>query len=262
LSGRKWSVTDREHLLKWREERDQEAGNALVVRFIPLVDYVVNRLSIGLPETVHKSDLKSLGLQGLLDAFEKFDPDRGLQFETYANFRIRGAIIDGLRQNDWVPRSVRDKARKIEEAFIQIEQENLRSAEDGEVSERLGMTVDELNQVLVSASLSAMISIDEPVYDDEEHQVDRYNLIMNNQADSPELHMNRQILKETLSEAIDRLPEKEKVVVSFVYFEDLNLTEIAHILNLSTSRISQLHSKAMLRLRAALHKEQLASNGT
>lgn len=260
MSGRKWLESDQENLTKWKVERDQVAGNALVVKFIPLVDYVVNRISVSLPDTVHKSDLKSLALQGLLDALEKFDPERGLQFETYASFRIRGAIIDGLRQSDWVPRSVRDKARRIEEAYIQLEQEKLRTIKDEEVCELLGMTHEELSQVLVSASLSSMISIDEPVYDDEEHQADRYNIISNGLADSPEAHINEQILKDALSNVIDRLPEKEKIVVSFVYFEDLNLTEIAEILGLSTSRISQLHSKAMLRLKAAMQKERMAPN--
>lgn len=255
MAAKKWSQKDLNIWSKWKEQHDQDAGNQLVEKYIPLVDFVVNRLSVSLPDTVQKSDLKSLGLQGLLDAIDKFEIKRGLQFETYATFRIRGSIIDGLRKNDWVPRSVRDKSRKIEEAYIKLEQEKLRSVTDEEISEYLGLRTDEVNQVLVEASMAAMISFDEPIFDEEEHQIDRYNFTIDSNADSPEKSMDEQVLKETLAQGIERLPEQEKIVISLVYYEDMNLTEVASILNLSTSRISQLHSKGMLRLKSVLVKE-------
>ena len=259
----KWSEEDEINWRKWKDERDPEAGNVLVRKYLPLVDYVVHRLALHLPHTVQKGDLKSLGLQGLLDALDKFDLQRGLQFETYANFRIRGAIMDGLRQNDWIPRSVRDKARKIEEAYTVLEQKKQRSVTDREISEFLGLSEREVNQVLADASLSIMISVDEPLYDEEEHEIGRYNMIVNTNAESPEIYLDEQLLKETLAEAIDRLPEKEKIVVSLAYFDDMTFTEIAEILDLSTSRISQLHSKAICRLKAALSTErEFVSSGS
>lgn len=239
---------------KWQEEKDPEAGNYLVSTYLPLVDYVVHRFSISLPHTVQKDDIRSFGFNGLLDALDKFDLERGLQFETYASFRIRGAIIDGLRQIDWVPRSVRDKVRKIEEAYTVLEQEKLRSVTDEEISDYLGMSIEEINQALVDASFSTLISIDEPIYDEEDHQTGRYNLIKNTQSESPEKHMHEQFVKATLADVISRLPEKEKIVISLFYFEELSLTQIAEILGLSTSRISQLHSKAIMRLKGVLNK--------
>jgi RNA polymerase sigma factor for flagellar operon FliA len=256
LTNKKSNTQDLYNWKKWKEEKDQEAGNAIVSKYLPLVDYVVHRLSISLPQTVQKDDLKSFGFNGLLDAIEKFDLDRGLQFETYASWRIKGAIIDGLRQNDWVPRSVRDKVRKIEEAYSILEQEQLRSVSDQEVSQFLGISEEEVNRVIVDASLSTIASIDEPVYDDEDHQIGRYNMIKNLSAESPDNHIHQQFVKDILASVIDRLPEKEKIVVSLFYFEEMNLTEIAEILGLSTSRISQLHSKALVRLKAAMSKYQ------
>lgn len=252
--SKKLSKEEVEIWKKWQQEKEPEAGNYLVSTYLPLVDYVVQRFTISLPHCVHQDDLRSFGFQGLLDALDKFDIERGLQFETYASWRIKGAIIDGLRQIDWVPRSVRDKARKIEEAYMILEQENLRSVTDEEVSQFLGMSIAEINQTLADASLSTLISIDEPIYDEEDHQTGRYNMIKNEQAESPEEHLHEQFIKDTLAEVISRLPDKEKIVISLFYFEDLNLTQIAEVLGLSTSRISQLHSKAILRLKAALNK--------
>ncbi|WP_202077132.1 FliA/WhiG family RNA polymerase sigma factor [Caldalkalibacillus salinus] len=241
---------------KWKENKDQEAGNYLVSQYFTLVEYVVNRMAIGLPHSVQRDDLISFGSHGLLDAFDKFDTERGLKFETYASWRIKGAIIDGLRKTDWLPRSVRDKARKIEEAYAKLEQETLRAVTDKEVSAFLGMDEEEINRVLQDTTISSLMSIDEPIYDEEDHQTGRFNMIENEHADKPEEYIHKQYLKDTLATGINKLPEKEKLVVSLFYYEELNLTEIAEVLELSTSRISQLHSKAILRLKNALHQEQ------
>lgn len=257
--SRKWSQEDIENWKKWKEDKDQEAGNYMIRKYIPLVDYVVGKMTITLPHTVQRDDLKSYAFQGLLDAIEKFDLERAVQFDTYAMWRIKGAIIDGLRSSDWLPRSTRDKIRKIEEAYTILEQKELRSVTDYEISQFLGMSEKEVNQVAVDASLSALISIDETNYEDEEYFVTRAAHIINEEADSPEKHIHQQFIKKTIAEVVERLPEKEKIVVSLYYFEELNLTEIANILKLSTSRISQLHSKAILRIQAALvnNKEQI-----
>lgn len=234
----------------WQQQRDPQAGDYLVGRYQPLVDYVIQRFMISLPKTVDKDDIRSFAYEGLLDAFDKFNIERDLKFETYATWRIKGAVIDGLRHSDWLPRSIRDKVKKIERAYAELEQQNNATVTDKEVSEYLGITAAELNKAVSDATLSAMISIDETIYD-ENVQIGKYNTIQNDRAESPERRLSAQQTKESLTIAISRLPEKEKLVVSLCYFEELNLTEIAEVMNVSVSRISQLHSKAMLRLRSA-----------
>jgi len=235
----------------WQKQRDPQAGEYLVERYLPLVEYVIQRFMISLPKTVDKDDIRSLAFEGLLDAFDKFNIERDLKFETYATWRIKGAIIDGLRHSDWLPRSVREKVKKIENAYAVLEQEKNDSVTDEEVSDYLGITKAELNKTVSEAALSTMISIDETSYEDN-HQVGKYAMIQNDRADSPERSLTAKMVKESLSRAIERLPEKEKITVSLCYFEELKLTEIAEVLNVSVSRVSQLHSKAMLRLRPAI----------
>ncbi|MGI2328541.1 FliA/WhiG family RNA polymerase sigma factor [Planococcus sp. YIM B11945] len=234
----------------WQQQRDPEAGEYLVQQYLPLVDFLIQRFMISLPKSVDKDDIRSLAYEGLLDALDKFDIQRDLKFETYATWRIKGAIIDGLRQSDWLPRSVRDKVKKIEKAYALLEQENNASVTDEEVSAYLGITKAELNKTVSEAALSAMVSIDETLYDDDEPS-GKYNMIENDKVVSPERHVTDQVVKAALAQAIDRLPEKEKLVVSLCYYEELKLTEIAEVLSVSVSRISQLHSKAMLRLHGA-----------
>lgn len=247
-------VDEREYWRRWKEERDAVAGNYLVSKYLSLVDYVAGRLMATFPNKISKDELRSLGMEGLLDALNKFDPDRGLKFETYASLRIRGAIIDGLRKDDAVPRTLREKARKIEEAYNKLEQEKLRSVSDEEVCDYLGISVNELHQTLFDVSLAVMVSINETVCDEENHATTRWAVLENPHAENPEELLDEQEMKELLAKAIDQLPEKEKWVITMVYFEELTLTEIAQVLNLSTSRISQLHSKALSRLKEALSK--------
>jgi RNA polymerase sigma factor for flagellar operon FliA len=252
----KQSNDEYENWKRWKDGRDPVAGNYLVSKYLFLVDYVAGRLMATLPDKITKEELRSLGMEGLLDALDKFDPERGLKFETYATLRIKGAIIDGLRKGDVLPRSLREKARKIEEAYLKLEQEKLRSVSDEEVGAYLGISVEELRQTLFDISVSAMVSINETVQDDDNQTTIRWSVLENPHAENPEKRLDEMELKEVLAEAISKLPEKEKWVVSMVYFEELTLTEISKILNLSTSRISQLHSKALLRLKAALEKEK------
>lgn len=237
---------------KWKTVRDSQAGDYLVEKYRHLIDYVIQRFMISLPNTVSKDDIQSFAYEGLLDAIDKFKLDGDFKFETYATWRVKGAIIDGLRQSDWLPRSVREKVKKIEKAYAVLEQQNGKSVTDEEVCHFIGITKAELNKTVSEAALSAMISIDETINDDENDQVGRYNVIKNENAESPEGYLYEQMTKESLAKAIDRLPEKEKLIVTLCYFEELKLTEIAEVLSLSVSRISQLHSKAMLRLNAAI----------
>ncbi|RNF38740.1 FliA/WhiG family RNA polymerase sigma factor [Planococcus salinus] len=250
MVSNKFSTEELDYWEDWKTRRDPEAGDYLVERYLPLVDYVIQRFMINLPKSVEKDDIRSLAYEGLLDAFDKFDIERDLKFETYATWRIKGSIIDGLRRSDWLPRSVRDKVKKVEEAYAILEQQHSQSVTDEEVSRYLGITKAELNKTVSDAALSTMISIDETNYDGQE-QTGKHSILRADAALSPERHVFNQLIKESLSQAIARLPEKEKLVVSLCYFEELKLTEIAEVLSVSVSRVSQLHSKAMLRLHAA-----------
>ena len=226
----------------------------MITQFLPLVDKVANRLAINLPANVDKDDLISYGRFGLLDALTKFDHTRGLQFETYAMWRIRGAMIDGLRENDWIPRTVRDKAKKMEEAYTYLEQQLLRMPTDQEVASYLGISEKELQQLFFETSLATMVSIDEAVGDEEEQKTARHSYIVDEATPRPENVAEAAGLKEVLVSVIDKLPEKERIVVSLFYFEEMTLSEIAEIMSLSPSRISQLHSKALFRLRSTLSR--------
>jgi RNA polymerase sigma factor FliA len=244
----------------WKEEGRSEAKKQLIEVFLPLVEFVSNRLAVGLPKNVSKDDLMSFGIMGLIDAVEKFDYLRGLQFETYASWRIRGSIIDGLRQGDWVPRSVREKAKKVEEAYQKLEQQYLRTVTDEEISSYLQVSVQEFHQMVQDIAITTVCSIDDPIRDEESET--RLSLLVDEKAKNPEFAVNEFFLKEMLAKSIERLTEKERTVISLFYFEDLSLSEIAEVMSLSPSRISQLHSKAILRLRGSLgrFKSQLMQN--
>jgi RNA polymerase sigma factor, FliA/WhiG family len=241
----------------WREEGDLEAKKRLIEQFLPLVDYVTNRMAIGLPKNVLKDDLASNGVMGLIDAIEKFDYCRGLQFETYASWRIRGSIIDGLRQGDWVPRSVREKAKRIEEAYQSLEQKYLRSVSDAEISDYLNISEKEFTTMLHEIAITTVCSLEDPIREEESET--RLSLLVDERAKNPDHKAHEFFLKDSLISGIEKLTEKERTVVSLFYYEELSLSEIAEVMSLSPSRISQLHSKAIVRLRGALakHKDQL-----
>ncbi|MNI25461.1 RNA polymerase sigma-D factor [compost metagenome] len=243
-------LADIELWKQWKEQRWIPARQTLIENYLPLVDYVSGRLAIGLPKSVSKEDLSSFGVMGLIDAVEKFDYARGLQFETYASWRIRGAIIDGLRQGDWVPRSVREKAKKIEEAYQKLEQQYLRTVTDSEISSYLQVSESDFQQMVQDIAITTVCSIDDPIR--EEDSETRLSLLIDERAKNPEYKVNEFFLKESLARAIERLTEKERTVVSLFYFEELSLSEIAEVMCLSPSRISQLHSKAILRLKGSL----------
>jgi RNA polymerase sigma factor FliA len=246
---------------RWKENGDPDARKQLIEHYLPLVDYVSSRMAVGLPKNVTKDDLASNGTMGLIDAIEKFDYQRGLQFETYASWRIRGAMIDGLRQGDWVPRSVREKAKKMEDAYAVLEQRNLRTATDEEVCAYLNINLKEFQQMLQEVAVAAVCSLEDPIREEESET--RLSLLIDEKAVNPESKVHEAYLKDSLVVGIQKLTPKERTVVSLFYYEDLSLSEIAEVMGLSPSRISQLHSKAILRLRAALakQKEQLMYKG-
>lgn len=236
---------------------DAEAKKKLIEKHLKLIDYVVNKLAAGLPRNLSRDDLHSFGVMGLIDAIDKFDYGRGLQFETYATWRIRGAVIDGLRQNDWVPRSVREKSRKLEEAYQALEQQYMRTVSDREVMDYMEMDEREFGRLQQDIAFSNVVSLEDPLKDDDSET--RLSFLIDENAKNPESKIHDLYLKECLAKAIERLTERERTVVSLFYYEDLTLGEIAEVMSLTPSRISQLHSKAVSRLRNALMhaKDQL-----
>lgn len=239
---------------QWKEHGDLESKKQLIEKHLHIVDYVSSRLAIGLPKNVLKDDLYSNGVMGLIDAAEKFDYQRGLQFETYASWRVRGAILDGLRQGDWVPRSVREKAKKIEEGYQQLEQQYLRSVTDAEMSEYLNVSEKEFHHMLQEVAVISLCSLEDPIR--EEDSETRLSVLVDDKAKNPDYKVREFYLQESLTKGIEKLTEKERTVVSLLYYEDLSLSEIAEVMALSPSRISQLHSKAIFRLRGSLEKHR------
>ncbi|MGZ4256514.1 MAG: RNA polymerase sigma factor WhiG [Gaiellaceae bacterium] len=243
----------------WREytkTKDQGVRDRLILTYAPLVKYVAGRLGSGLPAHVDENDLVSYGLLGLIGAIERFDPNRDIKFETYAIARIKGSIIDELRAMDWVPRSVRSRARDIERAIAELERKLHRAPNDQEISEKLGVTVDELNESLSEIGRSSIAALDELWTVSSSggggDQVALIDTIEDTQGPEPQSELAQTELKEALGEAIARLPEREKLVVTLYYYEELTLREIGEVLGVTESRVSQLHTKAILRLKARL----------
>ncbi len=240
-----------------------EAREMLILYYVPLVKYVAGRVSVGLPANVDFDDLVSYGTFGLVDAVEKFDIVRGVKFETYAVARIRGAMIDGLRSVDWVPRSVRQKARDLEKTIAELEARLGRPATDAEVSEALSISIPEYHELLSEVKAVSVASLDEAWSGDpdEEGKLRFGQMIENPDSEDPTLRVEEVEVKQFLSEAIDQLPERERLVVALYYYEALTLKEIGEILGVSESRVSQIHTKAILRLRGRLgrYRQSLVS---
>ena len=242
----------------WREyakSKDQGARDRLILTYAPLVKYVAGRLGSGLPAHVDDDDLISYGLLGLIGAIERYDPDRDVKFETYAIARIKGSIIDELRAMDWVPRSVRSRARDIERAIGELERKLHRAPTDEEIAEKLGVSTDDLNDSLTEIGRSSIAALDELWTISSGGGGDQVALIdtlEDTQGPEPQSELAQTELKEALGEAIARLPEREKLVVTLYYYEELTLREIGEVLGVTESRVSQLHTKAILRLKARL----------
>lgn len=232
--------------LEYSRNRRPETRDKLINHYLSLIKLVAGRIAIGLPHHIDKDDLISNGFFGLLDAIDRFDLSRNIKFETYAVARIRGSILDALRAQDWAPVSVRQKARKYEQAIAQLEASLGRSAKDEEVAEALGISIDQLNNLLYQLSATAIIPLDEYIQGETpiSHSI------------SPLQHVEDEAVKNTLAKSIETLPEKERIIVSLYYYEGLTLKEISLVLKLTEARISQLHTKAILRLRGALTKIQ------
>ncbi len=240
--------------LEYRRTHDKALRDRLIVNYSPLVKYVAGRLGSGLPAHVDENDLVSYGLLGLIGAIERFDPDRDIKFETYAIARIKGSIIDELRAMDWVPRSVRARARDIERAIADLEARLHRAPTDQEIAEKLGITETELEDSLTDISRSSIAALDElwTVSSTGGDQIALIDTIEDTSGPQPTQALDQTELREALGEAIARLPEREKLVITLYYYEELTLREIGEVLGVTESRVSQLHTKAVLRLKARL----------
>jgi RNA polymerase sigma factor for flagellar operon FliA len=245
---------------RFKADGDERARERLVVAYSPLVKYVAGRMASGLPPHVEEADLISYGLVGLISAIERFDPAREIKFETYAIARIKGAIIDELRAMDWVPRSVRSRAREIEKANAKLEHRLQRAPTDEEMSSELNVTVSEFHDSLLSISHSSVAALDElwHVSDASGDQVSLMDTLEDPSAPDPANVVDVGDLRDRIADAIARLPEREKLVIALYYYENLTLREIGEVLGVTESRISQLHTKAVLRLRSRLQGEAFA----
>lgn len=238
---------------KWVESKDPQAGDFLAKKYMPLVSYHVQRISVGLPKNVCRDDLRSLGLMGLFNALERFDPDRDLKFDTYASFRIRGTILDGLRKEDWLPRSSREKTKKIDSVIEKLEQLKMRTVTAEEIADELNITPEEVVSTLNENFFANVISVDENPLDQEDKDGKGF-FIKDEKAVLPEENVIRRELYDELEKVILTLNKNEQLVLQLFYKEELTLTEIGEVMDLSTSRISQIHSKAIFKLRNILSK--------
>ena len=249
-------AVDDELGLRWdafKTSADAEAREKLILHYAPLVKYVASRVATGLPSSVDQSDLVSYGMFGLIDALEKFEPGRGNKFETYAIPRIKGAIIDELRAMDWVPRSIRFKARELEKAQADLEAMLKRQPTEGELAERLGVSRRELHDMLAQISFVSVLALDEVVSAgaDRGEQVSLIDTLADKGID-PTWGVESQETRGLLAAAINSLSEREKIVVTLYYFEGLTLAEIGEILGVTESRVCQIHTKAVGGLRGQL----------
>ncbi|MEX0993450.1 MAG: RNA polymerase sigma factor WhiG [Solirubrobacterales bacterium] len=242
---------------RYKKTGDEKAREQLVLAYSPLVKFVAGRMSSGLPAHIEEADLISYGLLGLIGAIERFEPEREIKFETFAVARIKGSIIDELRSLDWVPRSVRAKAREIERAQSKLEHELGRAPTDDEVAAQLETPVEDFQQSLMQISNSTVVALDElwTVSDSSGDQVSLLDTMKDPNAVDPARELGVSELKDRLAHAISRLPEREKLVVALYYYENLTLREIGEVLGVTESRVSQLHTKAVLRLKARLQAE-------
>ena len=232
---------------------ERDARDKLIVHYSPLVKYVAGRVSVGLPQNIEQADLVSYGVFGLIDAIDKFDTSRNIKFETYAIARIKGAIIDELRSIDWVPRSVRAKARSVEKAYAKLEATLLRTPSDAEVASEMGITERELHNVFNQISFVGLVALDEMLsVGGERGESTTLGDTIPDKREGPVAAFEVEEMKQILASAINRLGDREKIVLTLYYYEGLTLAEIGEVLGVTESRVCQIHTKAVLQLRSRM----------
>jgi len=237
---------------EYKRTGSRELRDELIIRYSPLVKYVAGRVSVGLPNSIEQCDLVSYGIFGLIDAIEKFDTEREIKFETYAITRIKGAIIDELRSIDWVPRSVRAKARAIERSYAKLEGQLLRTPTDAELAADLGITENELQAQFSQISFVGIVALDEVLSGGDRGEATTLGDTLADRGDGPMAAFEMEEMKQVLAGAINRLGDREKMVLTLYYYEGLTLAEIGQVLGVTESRVCQVHTKAVLQLRARM----------
>ncbi len=237
---------------KYRDRSSREVRDQLILHFSPLVKYVAGRVAVGLPQNVEQADLVSYGIFGLIDAIDKFDPARGFKFETYAIARIKGAILDELRSIDWVPRSVRAKARAIEKAYGKLESELHRTPTDDELAVELEMSDSQLQATLNQISFIGLVALDEMLSSGDRTDTMTLGDTVADTGEGPVASFEVEEMRQLLAESINRMPEREKIVLTLYYYESLTLAEIGQVLGVTESRVCQIHTKAVIHLRSKL----------
>lgn len=245
--------TEEELWVEFKKTKSPKLRDAFIRQYMPLVKYVAGKVAVGMPSNVEFDDLVSFGQFGLLDAINKFDPEKNVKFKTYAVTRIRGAIFDELRQLDWIPRSVRQKSKEIEETIVRLESKYGRPVTDSEIASAMGLSDAEFQQTIMKVSGTTVVSLNDVWYSgDDSDKVSIGDTIEAPSSFNPDVIVEREEIRRVIIEAINELPEKERMVLVLYYHEDLTFREIGNVLDVSESRISQLHTKANLRLRAKL----------
>ena len=246
---------------EYKETRADGVRERLILHYSPLVKFVAGRVAAGLPQNVEQTDLVSYGMFGLIDAIDKFEPDRGCKFETYAITRVKGAIIDELRSIDWVPRSVRAKARAIERAYSKLEGELRRTPEESEVAAELDMTEEELAHVLSQVSFVGLVALEELLSSGSDRESSStVGDTISDAVYDPVRAFEVEEMKRMLADAINRMPDRERLVLTLYYYEALTLAEIGEVLGVTESRVCQIHTKAILQLRARLSEPERERN--
>lgn len=240
------------NLTDYRSTVDPGVKDEIIIEYAPLIKYIAHKIAARLPANIELDDLISCGVIGLMDAIEKFDPTRDNKFKTYAEFRIRGAILDELRAQDWVPRSIREKAKRVERTYAKLEAKNGRPATDEEMSEELGITQEEFYNLLNQAKSISLLNIDDSVFFNRGDKKLMAGLTKNSKTVNPFNAVAYKNSREKIKEGICSLPEKQRLVLSLYYYEDLNLKEIGQILDVTESRVSQLHTQAIMKLKGKL----------
>ena len=240
--------------MEYKQSGDTRVRDQLIVRYSPLVKFVAGRVSAGLPHSIDQSDLVSYGMFGLIDAIEKFDTDRNIKFATYAITRIKGAIIDELRSIDWVPRSVRAKARAVEQAYASLEASLGRAPSDQEVATELQISEQDLQQIFGQISYIGIVALDEVISGGSGDRGESATLgdTLSDRTEGPMAAFEVEEMKQILAGAINRLGDREKIVLSLYYYENLTLAQIGKVLGVTESRVCQIHTKAIMQLRGRL----------
>ncbi|HEV2692296.1 MAG TPA: FliA/WhiG family RNA polymerase sigma factor [Verrucomicrobiae bacterium] len=242
-------------------ENDADTENALVQKYMPLVSAVMGRLAMTLPEHVSQDDLYSAGLVGMLQALRNFDPGCNTSFETYARVRIRGAMLDELRRMDWVPRTIHEKARKLKAVLLELEQKLGRTPTEAQMAKAMKLSADEYQELLDEVRPAAFVCLDAVSSSDEGDGGALYEIIADNNGESPLDNVSNNELKQVVFERLKELPEMQRKVLALYYLEDMHLREIAEVFGLTESRICQIHAQAVIALRAFVQRFESGVSG-